>query len=310
MPRALLGLLALLLTASGMAGAFQYGWTFWLYRGFAAPSVPGHIPLGTVQQFDLASQALGGRSELVYVFLPPDYARAIKLRYPTLYLLHGTPGAPLNFIQIGDMGAIEDRLIAERRMHPMVLVMPAGGSGYFADTEWANSIHPGNNWETWVARDVVDAIDHRFRVAAAAGSRAIAGLSEGGYGALNIGLHHLSEFHLIESWSGYMTADNIASIFGRRTSRLRYNSPDVMVRRLRDVILRDGTYIWLYSGRSDPLLGGNRSFAAELVRLRIPHEFLIEPGSHNWRLWRSMATSALLVASEHLSSISIAVKAQ
>jgi glutamyl/glutaminyl-tRNA synthetase len=41
-------------------------------------------------------------------------------------------------------------------------------------------------------------------------ARALVGLSEGGYGALNIGLHHPGEFHVLESWSGYVVADDIA----------------------------------------------------------------------------------------------------
>jgi S-formylglutathione hydrolase FrmB len=37
--------------------------------------------------------------------------------------------------------------------------------------------------------------------------RAIGGLSEGGYGAINIALHHPREFSVVESWSGYRAAD-------------------------------------------------------------------------------------------------------
>ena len=45
-------------------------------------------------------------------------------------------------------------------------------------------------WETFVARDVVRAIDARYRTIRSGAGARVAGLSEGGYGALNIGIHH------------------------------------------------------------------------------------------------------------------------
>jgi S-formylglutathione hydrolase FrmB len=69
-------------------------------------------------------------------------------------------------------------------------------------------VSPGNGWETFVTRDLVRAIDARYRTIPDGTARGLAGLSEGGYGALNIGLHHPGEFDLLESWSGYMIADN------------------------------------------------------------------------------------------------------
>ena len=251
----------------------------------------------------LVSAALGGRSEPVYVFLPPGYAENPKERYPALYLLHGTPGRPLNFIQVGDLGVLEDTLVAEHRIHPMVLVMPEGAFGLFGDTEWANSVRPGNDWESWVTEDVVTAVDGRFRVATSADARGIAGLSEGGYGALNIGIHHLDEFHLIESWSGYMGADNIKAIFGGEPSLLRYNSPAITVKAVAPVMRKDGDFIWFYCGSRDgSILGQNYRFASELAMLGVPHEFSVPGGSHSWKLWRSMAGEALQVASTHLTA--------
>ena len=52
------------------------------------------------------------------------------------------------------------------------------------------------------------AVDRRYRTIRSGSGRAIGGLSEGGYGALNIGLHHPGRFRVIESWSGYQRADS------------------------------------------------------------------------------------------------------
>src|SRR5438876_2974806 len=95
----------------GAIGVFRYADTFWLYRGFPPPSVPKAVAVtrggvtsrvsvspGTTETFTLASPALGGRSQVVYVFLPPGYFTDPTKHYPVLYLLLGHPGRPLNFL--------------------------------------------------------------------------------------------------------------------------------------------------------------------------------------------------------------------
>jgi DNA-binding NarL/FixJ family response regulator len=52
-----------------------------------------------------------------------------------------------------------------------------------------------------VFQDLVTAIDARYRTIASPAARGLAGLSEGGYGALNIGLHHIDKFGTIEAMS-------------------------------------------------------------------------------------------------------------
>jgi len=284
----------------GAIGAVRYGVTFWLYRGFPAPAAPPSVIPATVQTIVVTSPALGGYPDKVVVVLPPGYASQPTRRYPVLYLLHGVPGAPSNFITIGDVATDEATLVAEGRMQPLILVMPTGGRSFLADNEWADGVRPGNGWETFVARDLVRAIDARYRTIAAGPSRGLGGLSEGGYGALNIGLHHPGEFGLLESWSGYMIADNNPAIFDHSEALLRYNSPADQVRVVAPELAVAGTYIWFYCGKSDELAGQNRAFDAELTSLGLAQDFFEQPGPHNWALWRRLMPQALITASEHL----------
>jgi enterochelin esterase-like enzyme len=64
---------------------------------------------------------------------------------------------------------------------------------------------------------------------------------------------------------------------------------------------RAGTYIWFYSGSTDPLRTQNAQFAAELNRAGIPHRYLVVRGGHDWSLWRGYASLALQAASSHLA---------
>lgn len=93
------------LAVLGMAGATHYVTGFWLYRGFAPPTVPHSIIVRShgrherivvtppaVQSIAVPSPALGGYADPVQVVLPPGYASHPRQRYPVLYLLHGFPG--------------------------------------------------------------------------------------------------------------------------------------------------------------------------------------------------------------------------
>jgi S-formylglutathione hydrolase FrmB len=194
-----------------------------------------------------------------------------------------------------------DDILAAKGRQPLILVMPFGSTGTFTDKEWANGIRAHEGWETFVARDLVRAIDSRYRTIPTGAGRALGGLSEGGYGALNIGLHHPGEFRVLESWSGYEKADNLRSIFGGQPQLLAQNSPletlDVVAPDLR----RMHAYVWFYSGTTDRLRKQNRAFAAELDRLGIAHRFFLVRGGHNWALWRGEASLALLAATTHLA---------
>jgi enterochelin esterase-like enzyme len=302
------------LVAGGVLGVSRYVSTYWLYRGFPAPSLPHSItvrgpggprqvPVGapTVQSITVPSPALAGYANPVYVVLPPGYASHPRQRYPVLYLLHGFPGQPVQFLNVGRVNTTEAALVAGGLMKPMILVMPTGTRSYLSPEEWANGISKGNGWETFVAHDLVNAIDARYRTIASARGRGIAGLSEGGYGALNIGLHHPGEFGLLESWSGYMRADHKAAIFGQSAGLLAYNSPANWIASVAPQVRATGTYIWFYSAVTDSVSAQNRTFAAQLTALGVAHRYFQVSGRHNWSLWRRLMPQALITASDHLS---------
>jgi enterochelin esterase-like enzyme len=290
--------------AVGAVGTYRYLDNYWVYRGFPPPRDPAFVTAkGTTDRFYVTSRAVGGRSQPVDVYLPPGYGVDPRRRYPVLYLLHGFPGKPGAFLLTVKVGVDEDELLAENRMQPLILVMPFGSTGQFTDKEWADGVGPHEGWATFVARDVVRAVDARYRTIASGAGRAIGGLSEGGYGAINIAFHHPGEFHVIESWSGYELADHAVSIFGRDSRLLASNSPLLQLPNVADALRRDRTYLWFYVGSSDGehLRKENGDFAAALARDRIPHQFTFISGGHNWRVWRDRAPLALIAAAAHLA---------
>ena len=287
--------------AVGLTGVRGYVDNFLLYRGYAPPREPAFVKQpGTLEKIGVPSPALGGRSQETYVYLPPGYSSSRARRYPVLYLLHGFPGRPLAFIQTVQMGVLEDALTTRHRARPLILVMPFGSTGTFSDKEWVDGAQRGNGWGTFVTRDLVRYVDKHYRTIPTRAARAIGGLSEGGYGAINLTLLHPREFSVVESWSGYVKPDPLRSIFGSKLELLSRNDP---LRRLPHVareLRRLGTYFWMYSGTEDHYRAQNRVFARELKKLHIRDRFFVSFGGHNWALWRKNAAAAYSTAAEKL----------
>ena len=290
--------------AFGAVAVYRYVDNFWLYRGFAPPRDPAWVAeRGQTVRLYVSSAALGGRTQPVDVYLPPGYAAHPQRRYGVMYLLHGMPGRPGAFLETVRMGVVEDELVALHRARPLILVMPFGSTGSFTDKEWANGIGRNAGWATFLSRDIVQAIDRRFRTVPSARGRALAGLSEGGYGALNIGLHDPREFGVLESWSGYARADDIGVDLRPPPPAAAGEQPARHARRRR-------------AGASARRTSSSGSTAAATTasarrtppsRARSPqtgvaHRFRVVRGGHNWALWRGNAADAYLAASRHLGA--------
>jgi len=288
--------------AVGLLGVHRYLGNFLAYRGFDPPQEPAYVTQpGTAVRVEVPSAALGGRRQEAYVYLPSAYADNPGKRYPVIYLLHGFPGRPLAFLETVQMGIVDDAATAKGLVQPAILVMPFGSTGTFTDKEWVNGLSPDDQWSTFVARDLVHFVDSRYRTIPTRAGRAIAGLSEGGYGAIDIALHHPAEFSVVESWSGYERPDRVRSVFGPKLQLLARNDPRLLVRAAAPELRRLGTYVWFYSGSSDPMHVQNAAFARELTALKVRHRYFLAYGGHNWALWRANAQRAYLAAAARLA---------
>jgi enterochelin esterase-like enzyme len=297
---AVAGVLAVFITV-GLFGARSYVNNFLQFRGFPPPREPAFVTHpGTLHRLLVPSPALGGRAQEVYVYLPSGYAQDPHRRYPVLYLLHGFPGRPLAFIQTVQMGIIDDTLTSSKQAAPLILVMPYGSTSTFTDKEWANGISPNDQWATFVARDVVAAVDARYRTIPTGAGRGIGGLSEGGYGAINIALQHPQEFSVVESWSGYERPDPLRSLFGTGLQLLAANDPRLLLPRVAPVLRARRMYFWFYSGSKDQFQSQNAAFAQELARAHVAHHYFRVFGGHNWAIWRNFARAAYIAAASRL----------
>ena len=167
-----------------------------------------------------------------------------------------------------------------------IAVMPFGGPRKHRNQgEWAGS------WERFVVSDVVPWADAHLSTVAAASARALAGLSAGGFGALDIGLRNPGIFGTLEAWNGYFTPFRDGPFAHATRAELRANTPTLLVRS------RPAIRFFLSTGEAhgdiDP--GWTISFARELAALRLPYRLWVLP-AHRGHFYRSQLPDALRFA--------------
>jgi S-formylglutathione hydrolase len=146
---------------------------------------------GAVEHIKVHGAALEGNLEgdspdrEVTIYLPPTYATERMRRYPVVYLLHGYSGTDSTWIgRLANLPAIADRLLTDGK--EFIVAMPNAFSLH-KGSMYSNSVTTGD-WETYIASDLVAAIDARYRTIPDRMSRGLAGHSMGGYGAVRIGM--------------------------------------------------------------------------------------------------------------------------
>ena len=226
------------------------------------------------------------------VYLPPRYPAA--RRYPVVYLLHGMRGNPASIWDGLRLADVADGLIASGRARPFIAVMPVAGP--VADPnggEWAGV------WEDYVVQDVVPWVDAHLPALPGPGSRALEGLSSGGYGAIDIGLRHPGLFRTLGSWAGYFAPVFHDGPFAHAgPAELAAHDPTRLVRREAAVLRRDHERFYLSVGGNHGaiLRRWTLAFARELSSLRLSHELWLLPPADRGHFWGATLPSALLYA--------------
>jgi enterochelin esterase-like enzyme len=240
------------------------------------------------------------------VYLPPDYATSTR-RYPVVYLLHGFTDDESAWIQFGEVNLAADRAIASREIPPMVIVMPDAGK-----TWYINDAEGKVRYEDMFMQEFIPYVDAKYRTRAKKEFRGVAGLSMGGWGALVNALKHPDAFAACAAFSaGLRTDEEFSSLpdsefvekygdlFGPRlygqdrlSEHFRKYNPFDLVKTPPLQSLKSVRY-YLDCGDDDLFTIGNAAFHILLCQRKVPHEYRMRDGSHNWTYWRTGITDGL-----------------
>jgi len=262
-----------------------------LYR--AGPSAAA----GQVLDEQYSSRALDGTVHYA-VYLPPGYKTSTR-RYPVVYALHGLPASPTSYTGIADF--LRDAL--ERRHLRAIVVAPQGARTDDPDPEYLD-LGPGRNWATALSQELPRIVDEHFKTIPTRRGRAIVGISAGGYGAMLLGIHHLTTFSAVESWSGYFHPTDPSGWHAldlHSAAKNAHASAHAAVPTLRKRLKAHPAFVGFYVGDADDRFRDeNVRFNKELSAAHVPHVFRVYRGGHEQSLWSSRASEWLELALDHL----------
>ena len=210
------------------------------------------------------------RPVLVYRPAVPDSADL-----PVLYLLHGSPGSANDPFDAG-LPKVIDRLVAAG-YPPFVLVAPDGNGTKHPDTEWANAVDGSDQFETFVTRNVIDAVEGPNRRDRS--RRAIAGFSMGAYGAVNLAMRHPELYSQVVPIAGYFHVDDPSGVFGQQLAAIEANTPELHLANARRqrILVVDGD-----QGNNRVVKGESQLFVQQLIAAHVPVSFERISGGHSW----------------------------
>lgn len=298
---------------------------------------------GTVETHELRSKALGVSKQYV-IYLPAGYAEAPAKRWPVFYYLHGLTGNEMNWVKGAKLDEAADALGLGA-----IVVMPDGDDGFYADAQTpvdydkcladgTGLFLPGQQpprqtcvrqrkYETYIVEDLVREIDAKYRTLGTREGRAIAGLSMGGFGALQLSMRHTDLFAAAASHSGidallyagpYPYAAGkvetlkdpkdwgagvgeigrwVRGIFGSDLAHWRAYDPASLVDKLEPGKLA----LYLDCGTEDYFLlhNGMQYLHDLLLAKKIEHAYYLGPGSHDFAFWVKRVPESLAFLSAH-----------
>jgi enterochelin esterase-like enzyme len=262
-------------------------------QGAHSSEAAHEAPHGGVFRLPVPDRGSGFGSSTALVYLPPQYFTEPARRFPVVYLLHGSPGAPPDWIRGGGADRTGAALAADGQ--PAVIVMPRMSHHWLDDPECVDGIRL--KAETHLLADVLPAAENAFRIQTGATGRVIAGMSAGGFCALNLGLRHPDLFGAIVDMSGLdrpTHSGGVAALFGKGAygeARAAANDPSQYVGRLPTHL---PVRVWLDAGRSDhTVLTEMTRLDRELRGRDIDVRLTIRPGSHTYHVWRPALRAGL-----------------
>lgn len=269
---------------------------------FATTAFAGEVFLETFR-----SEALG-REYKYTVYLPDSYKKDDK-KYPILYLLHGAGGDENEWLAKGGLRETMDAMIARKLIKPMVVIMPGHTAAWWVDGAKEKG-------ETALVKEVMPHAEARYRIDAVRSNRLIAGLSAGGFGALNLIMKYPQMFaaSAILSPAVYDPVPPSHSSGVRQPPFQKDGKFDADLWKSLNYVShiegykKSGVIVPLYINTGDHDTFSIAFHAATLferLRLHQPDaiELRIVNGDHEWMVWRDTLADALQFMTVHITGM-------
>ena len=232
-----------------------------------------------IYQKDLTVRSELMNTDVKYsIYLPESYDGTKK--YPVLYMLHGLGGNNNDWLQDNTGGLWAGggtmpsyaREYAAQTGKELIIVAPDGGNNFYCD-----GFNGGPKYMSFFFEEFIPYIESTYAIKAEKKSRAIGGLSMGGYGSLYYGSLHPEMFCYVYACSAAVNvggSPDPAVLIAQSVSAGKINE-------LPGFTLEIGTEDTTVS------VSSNDSFINMLAGYGIPFEYITRPGGHDWPFWNA-----------------------
>jgi S-formylglutathione hydrolase FrmB len=234
------------------------------------------------------SSAILARPVRYCVLLPPSYDAQKARRYPVLYHLHGLGDNEQSLVRSGGWEMVE-QLWEQGKIGEFLIVTPDGGRGFYV-----NSRDGKERYEDFFMKEFVPAIERRYRGVGTRAARGVGGMSMGGYGALRFAFKYPQQFVSVTAHSAALfddLPDTATALFGRNFRAFgepldgaywKQNTPFALARSASGLAQLK---IYFDCGSRDDygFDAGAQQLHDLLQQRKIPHEYHLYPGGHNWQ---------------------------
>jgi S-formylglutathione hydrolase FrmB len=232
-----------------------------------------------------------------FVWVPPAWFARNRPQLPVIELLHGTPGDPSNWTKSAYADATALAFAEQHHGMAPILVMPDINGSQGADSECVNSTMYGDV-ETYLTKTVPQYMQKNFNASTAAGSIAIAGLSEGGLCATTLALNNPKEYAAFGNYSGdesptYQNENQqqtMQTLFGGSAASYNAHNPPYLLTHQRFA----GLAGWFEVGAQDSgSLQAARMLQPLALNAGIDTCIATPPGAHSFDFWEQAFKDSL-----------------
>jgi len=232
------------------------------------------------------------------VYLPAGYdagaARHPAQNYPVLYFLHGLGDNERTLFNSGGWTLLDD-LRRQHKIGEFLIVAPEGGRAFYI-----NSADGSVRYSDFFLQEFIPLIETKYRLSRGRNSRAISGISMGGYGALRFAFSRPEMFSAVSAQSAALITESpqeldtaarsgaplgklLAAVFGSpiEVTHWKENSPFALAARNQAAARKLNIY---FNCGQDDNYGFEKGAAAlhdQLQKEGVKHEYHRYPGDHS-----------------------------
>jgi S-formylglutathione hydrolase FrmB len=228
------------------------------------------------------------------ILLPPSYDSTPTKHYPVLYFLHGLGENEQTLFKTGGWNLIED-LREQHKIDDFLIVTPEARASFYV-----NSADGKVRYSDFFLQEFIPYVETHYRIRRERNSRAITGISMGGYGALHFAFAYPDKFSAVSAQSAALITDSpqelnaalragtpmgklLGSVFGNPIDAPHWKENDIFSLAKKNKVGISKLAIYFNCGRDDEydFEVGATALDKQLQEERIQHEFHLYPGNHS-----------------------------